>query len=464
MGGNGDRPRRRRVLRLGGALLAGGLAGCKLLPDAGGRSATATVTPAPVPTGNDAGSTTASASATATPPPPAPGVTVTELLGPPEGDDGAHFGAAVAIDGDRALVGAPRDRFDGATTGAAYVFRHVGRSWRYVTTLRARTPAAWAALGRTVALEGDWILVGAPGETHARGNRAGTVHVFEHTDSGWTPATKLYPADGQGERFGTAIALHDGVAIVGSTPLHRVDAPLSGSAYVFERRAGGWEQTAKLRPAGGDPRDVFGDAVCLRGDRALVSAPRTRREADGARAGAVYVFERRETAWSQAAVLTLADGDRDDPVGGDAFGESLALVGHLAIVGARGYAHRSGERAGAVVVFERSGADWSRVATLLPPDGAAGDRFAHAVAIEDGTIVAGAPGDATPDGEATGAAYLFEPDGGSWTFRGTVRLDRAEANDRFGAAVALDGDRGLIGAVGDTDLDGAVGSAAVLDM
>ena len=317
-----------------------------------------------------------------------------------------------------------------------------------------------------MALDGDWILVGAPGETHARGDRAGAVHVFGHTDSGWTSVSKLYPEDGQGERFGTAIALEDGVAIVGSTPLHRIDAPLSGSAYVFERTGGGWKQTAKLTPAGGDSRDVFGDAVSLRGDRALVSAPRTRQEGDedGARTGAVYVFERRGADWQHTAVLTLADGDRGDAPGGEAFGESVALADDLAVVGIGGYAHQNGERAGAVAVFERSGADWSRVATLLPPDGEAADRFAHAVAIDGGLIVVGAPGDATTDESAAGSAYVFGRERASWSLRGKIRHDRAEANDRFGTAVALDGGRGLIGAVGDTDLDGAVGSAAVLQM
>ncbi|MEF8775167.1 MAG: hypothetical protein V5A43_01530 [Haloarculaceae archaeon] len=461
--GRSGRSSRRRALRIGGALLVGGLAGCKLLPDGSGDPPTTTLTPAPVPDagGGDASSpssSTVTGASTTTRAPPAADVTVTTLLRPPDGEAGANFGAAVALEGDRALVGAPRDRVAGQVTGAAYVFRRVGTTWRYATTLRADSPAAWEAVGRTVALDDRWSLVGAPGETHAQGERAGAVHVYRHTESGWRRAAKLYPEDGQGERFGTALAIDDGVAIVGSSPLHRIDAPLSGSAYVFEWTGEAWDQTATLTPTGGDARDVFGDAVSLRGGRAVVSAPRSRRERDGARPGVVYVYDRGPAGWSQTSVLAIPGGSD-----GDAFGESVALAPDLAVVGAGNYRHQDGKRDGAVAVFDRTGTDWSLGALLRSPDGEATDRFAHAVAVDDGRVVGGAPGDSNPNGEAAGAAYVFVRDGFDWTVRGKVRLNRGEADDRFGRTVALEGRTGLIGAVGDADVDGTrVGSAAVL--
>jgi hypothetical protein len=133
-------------------------------------------------------------------------------------------------------------------------------------------------------------------------------------------------------------------------------------------------QAHRRRPGRGDR---FGTAVALNQDYAAVGAP----DDDGA-LGAVYIFERSGTAWSQVDKLTRPTGVADD-----AFGTSVAMRGDQLLVGAPG---RDGAR-GAVYLYERSGATWVPLVTYTASDAAAGDRFGAGVAIGDGEAVVGAP-------------------------------------------------------------------------
>ena len=138
----------------------------------------------------------------------------------------------------------------------------------------------------------------------------------------------------------------------------------------------GATQQAELTASDGTTHDLFGLSAAIFGSTAVVGAP-----AKNSATGAAYVFVRSGTTWTQQAELTASDGASND-----AFG-SVGISGSTVVVGAPG--KNSGT--GAVYVFVRSGTTWTQQAELTASDGVAGDAFGGPVAISGSTVVAGAP-------------------------------------------------------------------------
>ena len=252
---------------------------------------------------------------------------------------GDGFGTAVAVGDGSLIVGAP-DQADGR--GAVYVFqREKGDVWTLVGRLESAGGQPGDGFGRSLALSGDRLLVGATGQ-----EGAGAVVEFRRGSggSGWNQAGTLTPsaADGRG-RFGRAIAL-DGDRLLVGTP----DQGSGGAAYLFRYDSGSdeWTEEAMLVP-GDEPATGFGISVSLVGDRALVAAPNTSQVR-----GAVFSFERDGGEWLPRGVVT-ASGSTP----GMAFGASIAASAEELWVGAPG---ASGAM-GAVFVFrlDEAAGTWS---------------------------------------------------------------------------------------------------------
>jgi hypothetical protein len=129
----------------------------------------------------------------------------------------------------------------------------------------------------------------------------------------------------------------------------------------------------------------------------------------------------------------------------DGFGRAIALRADLLVVGAP-FADVQGANSGAVYVFERSGGTWSQTAKLVEPSGSMGARFGSAVAVTATRIVVGAPGGQNASGLATGVVHVFESVGGLWAPTIALEANDGAAGDEFGAAVAAELDRVAVGA------------------
>src|SRR6266508_458911 len=172
---------------------------------------------------------------------------------------------------------------------------------------------------------------------------------------------------------------------------------LAGSAYVFVRSGTGWSQQAKLTASDAASGDRFGDAVGISGNTVVVGASDAASDA-----GSAYVFVRSGTSWSQQAMLTASDAAVFD-----LFGRALAVSGDTAVIGAPSDDTDAGPNAGSAYVFVRSGTSWSQQAKLTASDAAAFDFFGAAVAISGDTVVVGALADDTDAGSNAGSAYVF---------------------------------------------------------
>jgi hypothetical protein len=364
-----------------------------------------------------------------------------------DGKSGQEFGWATAIDGDRALVGAFGDGTDGVI-GSAYAWLRSAAGWLPEGKLLPPPGEAFTGFGQSVAISGDFALVGARYDDHA-GTDSGAAFVFRRVDGAWLPDGMLVPADGAaGDEFGQSVAIRGDVAVVGAAGDDDAGS-FSGSAWVFRRVAGAWTAEAKLTASEALAGDGFGASVDVDVGVAVVGAP----GADGAvaDAGCAWVFDDGATGWTQAAKLVAADGTSFD-----GFGFDVAIRDDTLAAGAPGAGV-----SGSAYVFRRNAGVWSQQARLAPGDPSAGQQFGFSVAIAaDGALV-GAFGD-DQFGTQSGAAYWFESDGSRWTEELKITDASPEGSEYFGFSVALSGARLLVGCPDDHEPSFAFGSASFL--
>jgi hypothetical protein len=377
---------------------------------------------------------------------------------------GDWFGYSVALSGDTLAVGAVREASSADTiggnelnnadpgAGAVYIFtRDSSGDWRQTSYIKPFNTGANDAFGSSLALAGDTLVVGAPGEASAAdgvdgngsdntANGAGAAYVFTRDGSGdWSQQAYLKASNSRASAgFGASVALSGDRLAVGSPGetsdavdvdgnQNNQNAPQSGAVYLFERDSSAdWRQSAYVKASDTDSGDNFGYRVALSGDTLAVGAigedsaaveiDGNERDDNAADAGAVYVYARENDGdWTRQAYIKP-----DDTVAGARFGASLALSGDILAVGADDAGDNAqANAAGVVYLFARDGDDWTQGASVMPSNAETGDGFGSDIALSADRLVAGAPGEdsvATDiDGLATdnsaadsGAAYVFD--------------------------------------------------------
>jgi hypothetical protein len=155
--------------------------------------------------------------------------------------DGERFGAWVDIEQDRAVIGAP-----GLGPGSAYVFEWNGSAWTEQAKLAPSDGSSGDGFGTSVALQGDLVVVGSGAEDEM-GPDSGALYVFGWNGTTWVEEAKLTASDGEGGDFlGTSVAL-DGDTILAGAPGDDDLGSDSGSAYIFTMTAEDWMEQAKER-------------------------------------------------------------------------------------------------------------------------------------------------------------------------------------------------------------------------
>lgn len=359
------------------------------------------------------------------------------------------FGVAVAIDGERALVSSPSDTvFGWPQAGTAYVFERSNGVWtRDAHVAHGVVNYYNYDFGRSVALDGDTLLVGAPG-AYTDAGATGDATVFSKTGGDWTPTAVLTPGnDHRGEHFGDAVALSGSTLLVGADNARTREPFLIGVAYIFDAVDGQWSQRARLMPS--EPLfEGFGNAVALDQETAVVGASRSFGTTEEA-GGAAYVFVRGDGSWPQQARLTDG-GSGTEPL---AFGAAVAVQGDLIAVGEIGSS--TAPRQGRVQLFMRSGSNWSPEATVQAADGAVNDGFGSSIALNGSTLAVGAPAADIGIETGGGAVYVFTNSGGVWSQQAKITAPVAAKLAGFGTSVALSGDTLVVGAVDAAQTRGA---------
>lgn len=350
---------------------------------------------------------------------------------------GDLFGYSVAIHGDTAVVGAPQA--GAADEGRAHVFRWDGSQWTLWQGLQGGDSVRGAGFGRSVAIHGDVIAVGAP-LSESGGISAGAVYLFRNEADAWIQHQKLVAGDAaQGGEFGSSISIPDNQMMIIGSPGDDDRGPGSGSAYVFERSDGVWLLQNKLTALDGTPGDRFGTSVAVDSYRAVIGAPL----ADGVvpSSGAAYSFVKTAVTWSAGQKFIVG-------AGGDKVGNSIGMSQDLLVVGLP-FRDFNGGNNGVVFGYRWDGSDWVEK-TQLPIQAGSVDLFGWAVDLSGSRAVIGSPLD-DDRGSASGSAFIADYKDGGWVERRKLIGWYLRGGDEFGRAVAIDGTRAIVGAPSEPD-------------
>ena len=236
-----------------------------------------------------------------------------------DGEVNEYFGVSVSLDGDTALIGAFWDDDNGDYSGSAYVFVRTDTTWSQQAKLLASDGVEDDQFGVSVSLFGDSALIGS------FANDAGSAYVFTRSGTTWTQQAKLLASDGgMRDEFGISVSLNGDSALIGAW-LDSDNGHWSGSAYVFTRSGTTWTQQAKLLASDGETDDNFGVSVSLDGDRALVGSYWNNDY--GVHSGSAYIFTRTGTMWTEQTKLLASDG-----VPGALFGKAVSIQADTALI------------------------------------------------------------------------------------------------------------------------------------
>lgn len=365
-----------------------------------------------------------------------------------------QFGISVSVSGNRIVVGAHTESSlavgvngnelnnDGPNSGAAYVFVKVNGEWQQEAYLKASNTQESDLFGWSVAISGDTIVVGAPGEDSSSVGVNGDQ--FNNSSSG------------------------------------------SGAAYVFVRNPqSGWGQEAYLKPSNTESQALFGEAVAIDGDRIAVAALREdvcldEGEDEGAAsvvdgAGAVYVYERDAMNWAEEARFVSPI-----PLRFAEFGKSLSIYDRTLVVGAPSddlliesdnpEEEELIDRAGAAYVYSLVEGSLGFQCRLIASNPDAVDNFGNSVSIYGEKLAVGANREKSSSqgvdadqsnnlGNNVGAAYLFQKVGTCWSQTHYIKASNASVYDhRFGNSIAISQGRLLVGSwTEDSDSTGVNG-------
>ncbi|MBD3635987.1 MAG: T9SS type A sorting domain-containing protein [Crocinitomicaceae bacterium] len=384
-----------------------------------------------------------------------------ELPPPNIGADNQWFGHDVAIDGNYAVIGVPGiNNFQ----GLAYVYFFDGVNWERQATLTASDAANFNRFGKSVAISGDKVVVGADGKAIV-GSYSGTAYIFEKPVGGWSDMAETAQLDasdpGPYVYFGQSVAIDDSIVVIGAKGKVQGVSGNAGAVYVFSEPLTGWvntTETAQLSASDYATDDYLGTDVDISGN--VIVAGAYLDDDNGIDAGMVYVFTKPGAVWTsgtQDAKLSASDGATGDELGG-----SVAIDGDVIVAGAE-EDDDNGSGSGSAYVFVKPGATWltgTETAKLTSSDGTVLDHHGADVQIEGDQIIVGADND---DAVVTGggSAYIYEKPGGGWTTATeTAKFTASDAGttDFLGWRVAISGTRALVVAKNDDEYGTDAGS------
>ncbi len=362
----------------------------------------------------------------------------TGVITAPGGSVGDHFGSALALAAGSAAVAAV-DAL--GSQGRVYLFDRAGANLSAVGQVDIADDGPAKRFGASLALAADGVLIGADLDRVGPNRGQGSARWFQPGPGGYVETAQLDSGNGaMFDRYGTAVAVDDGIALVGAYLEDTDSGADAGAAHWFERIAGDWQYGGQITAPDGAIEDRFGIAVDVDGERMAVGAFW---DVVGSNVdqGSVYIFRREGPDWVFEVKLTASDGRPRDY-----FGFAVALEGDRLLVGARGASVPFLEQ-GVAYVFERGVGGWQQQARLDLPFANAFAYFGASVAWSGELALVGAPGVTLAAGpESAGAAYAFRSRGGVWALAAALQAPQPQAGSGFGFSLAADADHLLVGA------------------
>ena len=411
-----------------------------------------------------------------------------------------NYGYSVAISGDLAVVGSPYEDQDRLgknampDAGAAYILHRSAGKWVQVRKLTPIIRGSHDNFGTSVAIKGDYVIVGAPNydmstATGTLLKDVGSAYIFyaNHGQPGsWGQVCQLVASNGQAnDLLGHSVSIGENMAVVGAPNTVGISGEQNaGSAYVFEQdqNSGNWAETKELTAVTRVANAYFGHSVSISGNYIIAGAHSDNHNGKGAQvigAGAAYLFRKNPSVrnnWVLQKKIVASD-----PSYNDRFGYSVAINGDYAIVGAYADSENSQNSpykafAGSAYIFKKDNGgneNWGQVKKLVATDRSDEDLFGVSVSISENYAIVGAYYEdenamLTNTREQSGSAYIFKKNLGgndNWGQEQKITADDRHAGDQFGISVAINETYAIVGSpfdqTGESGLDALPGSGSV---
>lgn len=363
----------------------------------------------------------------------------TANIEPLESFTNQDFGSALDLFEDTLAIGA-----DGLPDDSVHLFVRDGLNWYFEAEVRPSDGTTTGSdFGTSVALGEDLLVVGEPSPSSGAGGSGGTTYVYERIGGVWTETAILLSSLSNGlDEAGFAVAVQDRTIFVGEPATNTTGFRPTGAVVIYEDVGGAWVEQQILQPQDAIHEESwFGYSIDVQDDWLFVGA-RYHDNANGALAGAVYVYQLQNDVWIQTQLLIASDGTDTDIFGYDV---DVDEEGQLLVVGAEMAEPEDIEDAGAAYVFRLTNGAWIEEAVLFPDDATETQRFGAAVAIEDSTVLVGAPENffLSP----FGAAYAFVETESGWVQTHKLQPGIPLTNSaKYGTAVVIADDLAMISA------------------
>jgi subtilisin-like proprotein convertase family protein len=366
-----------------------------------------------------------------------------------------RIGEHVSMTSNLIIAGASMNDSRGSNAGKAYIWRLINNQWQMEAEITASDVKPFDHFGCAVDISDNIAIIGASGDDKTQ-IQAGSAYVFRYINNVWTEEFKIVANDGAlNDNFGQSVAVSADHVIIGAN--EDDDSGMnSGSAYIYayDVNALQWKEQGKLTAADGEAFDNFACSVDIAGDYAIIGADRN--DDLGSISGSAYIFKREMNQWYQQAKLIPEDVNAYDH-----FGYDVAISENFAVIGA--YSDDTFDpKSGYAYVFENRNGTWQQITKLIPSDSAGEDAFGCSVSISGNHILVGAYGN-EDHGRRSGAAYIFQKVQDNWTEITKISARNGKANDYFGYSVAISGQRALVGAYGDDEYGMQAGALYIFD-
>lgn len=339
----------------------------------------------------------------------------------------AFFGQATSMSGDGTTVACyDKNGTVSNDSGRIRIYTNSG-SWVMQTAITLATPVAYDQFGLSVALsyDGNTCIIGCPRNGGGRTNAAGNAYVYKRTGTTWALQGTLVASDsvvGNGFGYGVTISSDGNTAAVGA---HRVTAgvTLAGAVYIFTRSGSTWTQQQKViasDPASGAQLGMYVSLSKTTGNDLAVGGTST----------AVYIYTRSGSTWTQQQKI-VASADINKYV-------HMSYDGNMCVIGSLSETVGGNVEQGAAYVYTRSGSTWSLQQKITIADGVTYDglttRNAMCLNSAADVLMLGA---ATTSASIAGKVYFWTRSGSTWTQQQKITDPDNVTGGSFGSSVCM---------------------------
>jgi hypothetical protein len=348
----------------------------------------------------------------------------------------ANFGYTVAVDGDYAIIGSPWDSVGTKQlVGTVQVFKKQNGKWAQVQEIMASDGKAGDLFGYSVAIKDSYLVVGAPDHDHTGLTNNGAAYIFHLSNNTWTQVMKLTDnASNSSEEFGNAVTMNNDIIGVAAHQANVGNNAFQGAVFVYNLVNNAWQFDTKLFDNNGLAGDEFGSSISIRsdGDYMVIGAQSVDIPAQNMdAAGAIYVFANNRISWYQHARLY-----EENPGFVRLFGTDVSISGNT-IIGS--------DQNGHCELFIKSAFGWLRTQKFDHPV-LASNAFGRKLFLYNDYLFIGCNSESVNGMNGAGSVFVYKKNAaGVFTIYKRLTDDEPFYSNGFGISLMTDGITLMIG-------------------